>query len=591
VTLFVPWLVFPAVCVCLATGCGLLVERVAQVAVPGTLLVPLGVACISLVAGFATLSDATAELAVPAVVALAVLGLGLRRRLTRRLDGWACACAAATFLAFGAPVIASGEATFAGYVTLDDTSTFLAIVDRTLEHGRDLQGLAPSTYEATLDVNLARGYPTGSLLPFGIGSRLVGSDPAWTFQPYLSLLAAALALGLYELARLAGLPRLGRAVVGAIAAQAALLYGFAQWGGVKELFAAAIVALLAATVGIARQGGARSALVPAVPVAALLGGLSLGAFLWLAPVAALAVVAAARSAWRTRVLTGIAVTAVLSLPAVAATAQFLRSANRASFADDAELGNLLHALPVRQIVGIWPSGDFRTASVDGRATTVLLAICAIAAAWGVGLLGRRRLVGPALYVTASLGGAGIVLGLGSPWLAAKGLAIASPAVLFAALVGGATIFAAGRRVEGALLVAALAGGVAWSNALAFGNASLAPRSKLAELERIGEQFAGQGPALMTEYQPYGVRHFLRRLDPEGASELRRRTVPLRDGTVLGKAEYADLAAFSPDAVSLYRTLVLQRVPPVSRPAPEYVLVWRGRYYDVWQRSTYAEQTA
>ena len=27
---------------------------------------------------------------------------------------------------------------------------------------------------------------------------------------------------------------------------------------------------------------------------------------------------------------------------------------------------------------------------------------------------------------------------------------------------------------------------------------------------------------MTDYEPYGVRHFLREADPEGASELRRR---------------------------------------------------------------------
>jgi hypothetical protein len=44
-------------------------------------------------------------------------------------------------------------------------------------------------------------------------------------------------------------------------------------------------------------------------------------------------------------------------------------------------------------------------------------------------------------------------------------------------------------------------------------------------------------------------------------------------------------------VSLYRTLVLRRVPPVSRPPAEYVLAWRGRYYDVWQRRPYAVQTA
>jgi hypothetical protein len=590
-TLLVPWLVFPALCACLATGCALLLERVAHVAIPGTLLLPLGVAFMSLVAGFATLSDATAELAVPAVVALAVLGFGLRRRRPRRLDASACTCAVAVFLAFGAPVLASGEATFAGYVTLDDTSTFLAIVDRTLEHGRNLDGLAPSTYEATLAVNLARGYPTGSLLPFGVGSRLVGSDPAWTFQPYLSVLAAALALGLYELAKGAGLPRRWRAVVGAVAAQAALLYGFVQWGGVKELFAAVLLALLGATLVVAAKGGARAALVPAVAAAALLGGLSLGAVVWLAPVMALVLFGTLRPQWRARVVTGLAVTAVLSLPALAAASQFFQDANRTSFADSGELGSLTGALPLRQILGIWPAGDFREPPVDARTTVALLAACALAAICGVFVLGRRRLAAPLVYVAASVVGAGVVLVLGSPWLGAKALAVASPAVLFAAVLAGASALSVGRRVEGSIVLAAIAVGVLWSNVLAFGETSLAPRAQLAELERIGERFAGQGPALMTEYQPYGVRHFLRGLDPEGSSELRRRPVPLRDGRVLGKAEYADLAAFAPDAVSLYRTLVLRRVPPVSRPPAEYVLAWRGRYYDVWQRRPYAVQTA
>ena len=142
-----------------------------------------------------------------------------------------------------------------------------------------------------------------------------------------------------------------------------------------------------------------------------------------------------------------------------------------------------------------------------------------------------------------------------------------------------------------MLVAALVGGVAWSNGLALGEASLAPRGALRELETIGNTFAGQGPALMTDYQPYGVRHFLRRLDAEGASELRRRPVPLRDGRLLGKGEYADLAAFASDAVLVYRTLVLRRDLPFSRPPADYRLVWRGRVYEVWQRPAYTVQTA
>lgn len=589
-TLLVPWFAFPLVCVAIALGCGLLAERAAGTQVPGTLLVPLGVACISVVAGFATLLDATAELAIPAAVVLGILGFGVRHR-PGRLDGWAVTCAVATFLAFGAPVLASGEATFAGYVKLDDTSTFLAIVDRTLEHGRDLEGLAPSSYEATLAVNLANGYPTGSLLPLGVGSRLVRSDPAWTFQPYLSLLAALLALCLYELARATGLSRPLRALAATVAAQAALLYGFAQWGGVKEVFAAYVLALLAATVGISRVQRRRAVVPWAIATASLLNGLSLGAMVWLVPLGALVAVVGVRRRWRGRVAAGVTVTAVLSVPAVVVTTQFLRGANRGSFADTDELGNLTGPLELRQIMGIWPSGDFRAPPVDARAAGVLLVVCGAAAVWCALVIGRRRALGPLLYVAGSVFGAAAVVALGSPWLAAKGLAVASPAVLFLGLLGGGAVLAGGRRVEGALILTALIGGVAWSNALAFRETSLAPRARLSELEQIGERFAGSGPALMTEYQPYGVRHFLRRLDAEGASELRRRPVPLRDGRVLGKAEYADLAAFEPEAVRVYRTLVLHRSPPVSRPPGEYVLAWRGRYYDVWQRPPYTVQAA
>jgi hypothetical protein len=88
---------------------------------------------------------------------------------------------------------------------------------------------------------------------------------------------------------------------------------------------------------------------------------------------------------------------------------------------------------------------------------------------------------------------------------------------------------------------------------------------------------------MTEYQPYGVRHFLRRLDPEGAGELRRRVVPLLNGGTVPKGGYADLDQFQLDGILVYRTLVLRRSPAESRPPSPYRLVFEGRFYDVWQR--------
>src|SRR5207244_7220418 len=105
----------------------------------------------------------------------------------------------AVFAVFAAPIVLSGTATFAGYIRLDDTSTFLAMTDRALEHGRGLAGLPPSSYEAALAINLGHGYPIGSLLPLGVGARLTGIDPAWLFQPCIALLGAALALAVYGL--------------------------------------------------------------------------------------------------------------------------------------------------------------------------------------------------------------------------------------------------------------------------------------------------------------------------------------------------------------------------------------------------------
>src|SRR5262249_34199371 len=106
---------------------------------------------------------------------------------------------------------------------------------------------------------------------------------------------------------------------------------------------------------------------------------------------------------------------------------------------------------------------------------------------------------------------------------------------------------------------------------------------LHELQQIGARIAGQGPTLLTEYQPYGVRHFLRKADAEAPSELRARPIPLVDGETLPKSAYADIDDFQPSAVHDYRTLVLRHSAAGSRPPSDYSLVYRGNWYDVWQR--------
>ena len=84
------------------------------------------------------------------------------------------------------------------------------------------------------------------------------------------------------------------------------------------------------------------------------------------------------------------------------------------------------------------------------------------------------------------------------------------------------LFAAPARVPGALVIAALAGGVLWSNALAYHDVTLAPRAPLAELQHIGELLAGKGPTFVNEYEVYADRHFLREGAPVEPAEYRTR---------------------------------------------------------------------
>ena len=581
------WILFPLVLGALCVGWGLLAGSLVRLRLPGALLPGLGMACVVVVGQFLVVLDATAELATPVIAAggLAGLALGLIRRVGRP-PAWAVLAAVAVFGVYGAPIVFSGEATFAGFIRLDDTATWMALTDRVMEHGRSLDGLAPSTYEATLSFNLGAGYPVGAFVPLGVGAALVGEDVAWVIQPYMALWAALLALALWRLAGGLVEDARARAAVAFVAAQPALLYGYYLWGGIKEVAAIALIATLAALLRLAvSKGSHRRALPAALAAAALLGVLSGGGAVWLAPLlAGVAVVGTGRlgdAQLAGRALFFGAAAALLSLP-VFLTGGLLPPTSSPLTAGDA-IGNLAGPLDPLQIGGIWPAGDFRLEPAHTELAYVL--VLAAAGAALVGLLAAASR-GAWQIVAFSCGTLAAALGIalvGSPWVEGKALATASVVIPFAALLGACVLWGSGRRAPAILAGALVVGGVAWSNALAYRDVSLAPRQQLAELEQIGTMIAGEGPTLMTEYNPYGARHFLREGDPEGISELRRRRIPLRDGTRVPKGLMADTDEVSPEALLLYRSLVLRRSPAQSRPPSPYEPVWRGEHYELWQR--------
>ena len=583
------WLLFPLLLAALCLGCGLLLEAALGRRLPGPLLAPGGFAVIVVLAGILTSRGETASLATPAVVVAAVAGAALAL-WAKRWDGlerWALAAALGVFAVYAAPVVLSGDPTFTGYIKLDDTATWMAFVDRIMDHGRDLSGLAPSSYRATLAVNLPSGYPVGAFLPLGVGAQLSGTDVAWLVQPYMATMAALLALVLYALAEPLVASRPLRALVAFGASQSALLFAYGLWGGVKEIAVALGIALLAVLVPVAlrEEAGWRGVLPAAVATAALLVMVGPGAAVWVLPLLALAALALWRGrglvAMLTRAAPLIVLALVLAVPALFAAGVF--SPTQGGLTDASELGNLIGPIEVAQYVGIWPTGDFRLDPINEPLAIFLIGLALLAALAGAWLCWRRRAWVLLLYVAAASVGSIAVFIYSSPWVGAKALASGSPAILLLALAGAAAFAARVERVLGTTVLALLLAGVLWSNALGYHDVSLAPYGQFRELESIGEEFAGQGPTLMTEYQPYGVRHFLRDADAEGASELRVRPVPLVAGGEAEKGAWVDTDEISLPALLTYRTLVLRRSPAQSRPPSVYSLVRSGEYYDVWQR--------
>ena len=601
-TLVVCWLVYPAVMVALCLGCGLLVDALAGRTVPGALRVPVGVATIVVVAQFTTWSGATAKLTTPLLVLLAIGGVVVRRDRLRRPTSWApYAAAAAVYAVYAAPIVLTGEPSWAGFVKLDDTATWLTFTDRLFDAGYGYGGLDPSTYREVLRANFRLGYPVGAFLAFGAGRPLVGQDLAWIFQPHLAFLAGALALALQQL--LAGL-RLGpwtRAGAAFVAAQAATLYAYVMWGGIKEVLAALLLALLAGTLPPlwAAQPRLRAGLPLAVAGAAFFAVFGPPSGAWLGP---LALVASVPALWRaglrrvphTLARLGATGTAalLLALPTILIAWHFrlVGSGLAAGGTPDEDIGNLFGPLDLLQVLGVWPVGDFRTAPEAMGPTHLILAVLAVSALAGVGLSVRRGAWSLLAYAAFVAAGSSAALAVGGTWIDGKTMAMTSPVAVALAL-GGALAVVRGRATRGALAASVLGGtaaaavtaGVLWSSALTYDEVSPAPHERMAELEEIGERFAGQGPALFTEYTPFAARHFLRSMDPEGATELRWRDIRLADGSVPPPKASMEIDDFALRDVLAYRTLVLRRMPTSSRPPSAYRRVWSGDAYDVWRR--------
>jgi hypothetical protein len=613
---------FPAVLLAVSLGLGLAVERIGGWRLPGGLLLPVGLALLIVVASLTTDTATTAPWTTTLTVILAAVGYAAswRRLRTLRLDRAALAVGVGVFAICAAPVVASGNATFLGYFVDGDTAAHFGLVDQLLAHGRDVAGLpfpSLSSYSIMLTGLFGSSYPIGADAALGAVRPLVGQDVAWVFQPYLALIVAMGAVALDELLRGVVNSRGLRAVCAFIAGQAGLLYAFYLASGIKEVTAALLITVAVVLVFATPARLRLRSLFPLLIVAvAGFEVFQVAIIAWLGPALA---VFAAMTAWRyrhaaRRLLTRRAQTRRASAPRAAASRGHIRAAAGAAVAvlalaafaapvvkgastffasatasvtNNDYLGNLAMPLTKWEMLGIWPTGDFRWPLITHyRVAFALIGIAAASGVLGVVWAVRRRAFGPLLLLACSGAAALYVFRIGSPYAVSKVMMICSVVALLFAMLGSAALHDAGRRVEAWVLASVLAFGVLWTNALAYHDASLAPRGRFAELAAIGTRFSGRGPAFYNLWDPFAV-HFLRAVAPAIPTTWGPPSPPERPGLPPRSADQTHLPWDPNDLAQPYlqsfHLLVLGRSPRVSRPPANYRLAYRGRYYDVWQR--------
>jgi hypothetical protein len=586
------WLIGPALFLLVAIGLSFGVELISGARVSWLLRPAVGLATMIVLAQLGVSTDTTAELTLPLIAGLGIFGLvmGWSQGLIRGpIPWWEIAAALGVYCVFAAPVVLSGEPTWAGYIKLDDTGTWMGLTDHAFQFGPRTD-FPPSTWEAMVQINAGNGYPIGSFVPMALIGRLVGQDVAWTVQPSMALMAAILTLLLSELIRPLVPKAAARAGIAFLGAQSSMLLGYTLWGGVKEASAAAILALgpLTAWKAIERSEARWPWLLPGISATAFLAILGFGGAVWVVPtMLPLLLIARGRLGKRHALILGgaaVAFVAVATIPQLIGPNGLFNPFQGYLFAES-ELGNLRAPLSILHAIGVWPAHDFRDSPHYEVVTKIMIFVLAGMAV----LAGYRAIKDRALplagYVIGGTAGFAVIYALGSPWIQGKAMTIISPALLTAAFAGVAVLIQRTRfNIEGWLIGSVAAGLILTSSVLAFEGVYLAPWAEHRELEHIGDRFDGDGPALITEGSTYGGRHFLRKLDAEFAKDLRRRPVYLRNGSKPDDVPYLDTDRIATNSLSPYNLIVLRRSPVASRPPGDFRLAYAGTYYEVWQRA-------
>lgn len=604
--MLIVWVFVPLLLALLCYGFGLAFSLVTRRPANFTLTTIIGFLLMGILGSVTTISTATAPYTAIAFGLISLIGLvasAVWFRSHLRFDALPTFAGLLTYLVFSLPTLAYGHPTWAGWIKLDDDSSFLAVTDRLMNVGRTVPIPISSTFDRLIQTFFASeanghfSYPVGTFIPFGVVTKLTGVEKAWFFQPYLTFAAALVAMLFALMLRTRIANRVLVVIMSATSAMASTIYSYVMWGGIKEIVIIIPLTFLAYALFHALENMDSKEYLYYSAIA-FLGILVVGGTAGIGYAAPVIFIAMLTILWRrSRSLFNyvLAASGVLAVALIFLLKSGNKSITNLFIPIIGDTGNLVKSLNLGQVMGIWPSQDFRLDPVNKPLTYSLIGIAFFFVVAGLYFsIAKSKWVIPSLVASCTAVVATSYF-WGGIWLTGKAIAVASPIFLVTASLGayecwievGKDVWTkfAKYRLRLAIVVLALfvGSGVIVSDVFTYKNVWLAPFAQQDELRNIGTMFAGQGPALMTEYSVYGSRYFLRDLKAEAASELRVHVIPTRDGSQVPRGFAADIDLFDPATIDYYNLLVLRKSPNGSRPPLDYNLAWSGEHYQVWKK--------
>ena len=215
-------------------------------------------------------------------------------------------------------------------------------------------------------------------------------------------------------------------------------------------------------------------------------------------------------------------------------------------------------------------------------TVALCVLVAVLVALGVAWAVARREPGPLLLLVTSAVAALYLVPRLSPYAGGKVLALASPVAVFGAALG---LWAVARRsaVAGAVLALVVAGGVLWSDALAYHVVRLAPIDRLEALDDTGERVQDlRGLVLLNEPEEFAKVYDGGANINTATEAITPRQIQLRAPQGF-QARYFDLDEHRLDYLQDFDAIIKRRSPDASRPPAEFRRAYANGWYELWLR--------